>query len=146
MRAPARGECLIHRDGTGDWLLFAAPRAVHTTQRLEEVAALVAHVAAQVDGQSAWAAGFISHEAAPAFDAKLEVHTGGTVPLVWFGRYGPPTVVPAAVLSRLAAGPAARQATHTPTGSMRGGPEAARATAVPAWRLSLTPVSATSSS
>jgi para-aminobenzoate synthetase/4-amino-4-deoxychorismate lyase len=34
-----------------------------------------------------YAAGFVSYEAAPAMDAALCTHPGGTLPLVWFGLF-----------------------------------------------------------
>ena len=134
MTPPAVGQCLIQRDGEGDWLLFSAPRAVYTTQQIDEVAALVARVAEQVEAQSLWAAGFISYEAAPAFDGSLTVRaaTAPTAPLVWFGLYAAPAIVPADQLLRCNL--PIRTSTGMPTGAQSRAQIALPAT----WRPSLT--------
>ena len=44
-----------------------------------------------VNTQGRYAAGFVSYEAAPAFDPSLVVHPDGNFPLVWFGLYDAPT-------------------------------------------------------
>ena len=101
MNVPGVAECLIQRDREGDWLLFTAPRAVHVATRLDQVMFVLDQVVDAVERESLWAAGFISYEAAPGFDANLRVRTGTRTPLLWFALYGAPTIVPAAALARL---------------------------------------------
>jgi para-aminobenzoate synthetase/4-amino-4-deoxychorismate lyase len=89
----ARGSVLLEFDG------FAAPRWF-TGPRREVVARTVAEVEgalAEVEAESAagrWAAGFVSYEAAPAFDPALRAHPPGPLPLVWFGIYDRPAEPP----------------------------------------------------
>ncbi|NQV06978.1 chorismate-binding protein, partial [bacterium] len=70
-------------------------------RRLDEVRAVVeAAERAAIGG--AWVAGFVAYEAAPAFDATLEVRsTGvadpGTAPLAWFGVFTDKVEAPAPV-------------------------------------------------
>ncbi len=54
----------------------------------------------QAAARGLWAVGFISYEAAPAFDNNLRVHRGNDdfhqqLPLVWFGLYGTRLLNPA---------------------------------------------------
>ncbi|HEX4857546.1 MAG TPA: aminodeoxychorismate synthase component I [Usitatibacteraceae bacterium] len=70
-------------------LSFAAPRAVHVARRPEEVSSLIAAVeAASLAGN--WCVGFVAHEAAPAFDAALQVRAPGEAPLAWFAEFAAP--------------------------------------------------------
>ncbi len=64
---------------------FATPRAVLQTQHLHEVTTVLHAV--QTHAQAGrWCVGYVSYEAAPAFDSALQVHTA-TGPLVWFAVY-----------------------------------------------------------
>ena len=57
-------------------------------QRLSvtEVLPALRHLEAQVRGRL-YAAGYIAYEAAPAFDTALQVRSGSSLPLLWFGLY-----------------------------------------------------------
>ncbi len=77
---------LLHDAKAGQWLRFAVPRAILTTQRLDEVLPLLRCAESEV-ARGASVAGFISYEAAPAFDAALTTHPPGEFPLVWLGVY-----------------------------------------------------------
>jgi para-aminobenzoate synthetase / 4-amino-4-deoxychorismate lyase len=82
---PAR---VVLRDAaSGRWLQFERPRAVVQAQRLEDVVPGLGQVEAEVARGGVHAAGFISYEAAPAFDEKLVVRPDGEFPLLWFGLY-----------------------------------------------------------
>ena len=64
-------------------LAFGAPQQVLVAQTLEQVP----QVLAQVDALSRaghWCVGYVRYEAAPAFDAALQVHVADG-PLAWFG-------------------------------------------------------------
>lgn len=70
-------------------LIFKDPLRVLQTTRLEEVAGILdeLNTAAQ---QGYYSAGFVSYEAAPAFDPAMEVRPAADFPLVWFGIFGEP--------------------------------------------------------
>lgn len=78
----------VLRDETsGKWLEFISPRQIVTARRLEEVRPLVRQVEEAVRQNGVSAAGFISYEAAPAFDPSLSVRDDGEFPLLWFGLF-----------------------------------------------------------
>lgn len=82
---------VILRDGEhGGWLRFEAPRRLLIARELDEVLPRLRELAAAVEGEGLHAAGFISYEAAPAFDSALSVRADGAFPLLWFGLFGPP--------------------------------------------------------
>ena len=69
-------------------LAFGAPQQVLVAQTLEQVP----QVLAQVDALSRaghWCVGYVRYEAAPAFDAALQVHVADG-PLAWFGVHQAP--------------------------------------------------------
>ena len=59
---------------------FVEARA--TSEVRAALAAVEEHTAA-----GGWAVGFVSYEAAPAFDAAMSVRSGSDLPLVWFGIF-----------------------------------------------------------
>ena len=86
-------DCVILRDAAASrWLRFRDPRETVQTTRLDEVAECLRRVEALVNRHGLYAAGFVSYEAAPAFDRALEVCTAqpSRFPLVWFGLYDAP--------------------------------------------------------
>ena len=74
--------------------VFPEPDRVVVARRAEDVVPALREVAAAVAG-GAWAAGFLSYEAAPGLDPALPVRAPdpGDPPLVWFGVGGPPREV-----------------------------------------------------
>ena len=79
------------QDGaTGAWRHYADPVARIQAEALDEVAPALAEVARRVEAEGLHAAGFISYDAAPAFDPALVARQGGALPLVWFGLYATP--------------------------------------------------------
>jgi para-aminobenzoate synthetase/4-amino-4-deoxychorismate lyase len=71
----------------GRWLYFQEPWQVIETHRTEEVILKLREVEAMVQEQGLHAAGFVSYEAAPAFDSALKVRPLSAFPLLWFGLY-----------------------------------------------------------
>ena len=70
-------------------LTFQQPIEVISALRLEDVAPALARVeSAALEGR--WAAGFLSYEAAPAFDPAFQVKESGPLPLLWFGIFERP--------------------------------------------------------
>ncbi len=85
------GPRVVLRDGdTGEWLFFESPRRLLVAYRPDEVQPLMREVADAVERDGSHAAGFVSYEAAPAFDACLSVRPDGEFPLLWFGLFGEP--------------------------------------------------------
>ncbi|MBL8521050.1 MAG: chorismate-binding protein, partial [Betaproteobacteria bacterium] len=65
---------------------FEAPVAVHVARRVDQVAGVLAAVEAAA-ARGHWCVGFVAHEAAPAFDAALEVQPPGDALLAWFAEF-----------------------------------------------------------
>lgn len=76
----------------GSWLFFRSPREVIVSRSLAEVMPALHRVERFVE-QGWFAAGFISYEAAPAFDSSLAAHAPDSFPLLRFGIYPPPAAV-----------------------------------------------------
>lgn len=82
---------LIHDPAAGRWLAFENPLRILSTTNPREVPGLLREIEAAVDGEQLHAAGFISYEAAPAFDPALAVREDSSAfPLLWFGLYREP--------------------------------------------------------
>jgi para-aminobenzoate synthetase / 4-amino-4-deoxychorismate lyase len=73
-----------------EWLHFANPLRVIYAERLDEVRDALQEVERLVKEKGWHAAGFVSYEAAPAFDNALRVLSDGNFPLLWFGLYQEP--------------------------------------------------------
>jgi para-aminobenzoate synthetase / 4-amino-4-deoxychorismate lyase len=79
---------VVLRDAsTGNWLEFRRPVAFLSAATESDVLPLLARIEAEVDGGALHAAGWVSYEAAPAFDPALVVGPSGDFPLVWFGLF-----------------------------------------------------------
>jgi para-aminobenzoate synthetase / 4-amino-4-deoxychorismate lyase len=73
---------------------FRDPRRIIEARTLTDVIPALAAVEAETTG-GAWAAGFLTYEAAPAFDPAMAAHPPGRLPLVWFGIFdGAPEETP----------------------------------------------------
>ena len=77
---------LQDREGSR-WLRFSGPGRVLLTYDLADVPRMLADIEIAVQEQGLYAAGFISYEAAPAFDSALTVRPPAGLPLLWFGLY-----------------------------------------------------------
>ena len=79
-------------------LAFGVAEELIIARTLGEVGPAMDAVArATADGR--YAAGFVSYEAAPAFDPALRTHPATDVPLLWFGIYRAPIQSPSAGLA-----------------------------------------------
>jgi para-aminobenzoate synthetase/4-amino-4-deoxychorismate lyase len=93
--APARGiprighhgTVILYSPGEQRWLEFSRPVEIVSAGRLEEVLDSLRSIEESVRRRGLYAAGFISYEAAPAFDRALRVRAGAQTPLSWFGLY-----------------------------------------------------------
>ncbi len=73
--------CLIqHGD---EWLRFSDPVEVLTARTPDEVFQALE----KIEASGLWAAGFITYEAAGAFDSALKTHAPGSLPLLQFGLF-----------------------------------------------------------
>jgi para-aminobenzoate synthetase / 4-amino-4-deoxychorismate lyase len=68
---------------------FRDPRRIVAAGTLADVIPALAAVEAETAG-GAWAAGFLTYEAAPAFDPAMLAHPAGRLPLAWFGIFDAP--------------------------------------------------------
>ncbi|MEM8531727.1 MAG: aminodeoxychorismate synthase component I [Chloroflexota bacterium] len=86
---------LLHFDfydhqGVHQPVCFTNPVQVIAATEIEEVQSVLRLVQRAVD-KGFYAAGFVSYEAAPAFDSAFVVRTGNQLPLAWFGLFEAPT-------------------------------------------------------
>lgn len=79
------------------WLRFEAPREIIQAHTLPEILPALERIESFVNQQNGYAAGFISYEAAPAFDAALHTHALPDFPLLWFGLYDAPIAIPSPI-------------------------------------------------
>lgn len=84
-------EILLHEND--QWLYFRQPHQVFSVSELAEVVPALREIERLVTDNSWHAAGFLSYEAAPAFDPAFRVHPATDFPLLRFGLYPPPTPI-----------------------------------------------------
>ncbi|MBN1566769.1 MAG: aminodeoxychorismate synthase component I [Acidobacteria bacterium] len=83
----SQGQVILH-DAAGDtWFRFRNPDQTIIASKIEEVVYSLKHIESLVQKHKWYAAGFISYEAASAFDSALHVHSISDFPLLWFGLY-----------------------------------------------------------
>jgi para-aminobenzoate synthetase/4-amino-4-deoxychorismate lyase len=80
------GRIILHDKARG-WLRFSKPLQVIVATKPDEVIPALKRVERSVNANGRHAAGFISYEAAVAFDPALRTHEPGEFPLLWFGIY-----------------------------------------------------------
>jgi para-aminobenzoate synthetase / 4-amino-4-deoxychorismate lyase len=78
----------------GVWQRFTQPCEIVATERCGEVMDCLRRVEQIVESRGLYAAGFVSYEAAPAFDRALMVRESAGFPLVWFGLFAKMETVP----------------------------------------------------
>ena len=77
---------VVMRDAAnGRWLQFTPPREIVSAASLADVVPALRRVEDAAAWRGLYAAGFVSYEAAPAFDPALKVRDCGEFPLLWFG-------------------------------------------------------------
>ncbi len=83
--------CLLHDRTTGHWLAFRDPVRIVVATTPSEVLPALDLIEQLVNSGHLHAAGFITYEAAPAFDPALKVRPDASgFPLLWFGLYREP--------------------------------------------------------
>jgi para-aminobenzoate synthetase/4-amino-4-deoxychorismate lyase len=75
------------------WLDFTRPVAVLTARDLSEVPGLILEAEGRAIADGLYAAGFVTYEAAAAFDAALVTHEAGRLPPLCLGLFREPQVV-----------------------------------------------------
>ena len=73
------------------WLHFTSAERVYTTRSVGEVIHVLAEVERACKADGRWAVGWVSYEAAPAFDPALTVREEPTFPKIWFATFPAPT-------------------------------------------------------
>ena len=83
-------QIVIHDARQKQWLKFTQPTSIITTYSLTEVIEKLQWVNELVKQHNMYAVGFLSYEAAAAFDEALVTHKSDSFPLLWFGLYEQP--------------------------------------------------------
>lgn len=83
-----------------EWLHFASPYQIISTANIDDVHAALQEIERVINANNWHAAGFISYEAAPAFDSALHVQSSDNFPLLWFGLYPEPRTLPTSEVLR----------------------------------------------
>lgn len=78
---------VIHDAQSGHWLEFAQLQQLVFAQDCGDVVSCLHAVEVAVRERGLYAAGFVSYQAAAAFDPSMTTITGGDLPLLWFGLY-----------------------------------------------------------
>ncbi|HSB02296.1 MAG TPA: aminodeoxychorismate synthase component I [Anaerolineales bacterium] len=76
-----------------EWLHFANPFQIITAESLEDVLPALREIERLINANGWYATGFLSYEAAPAFDPALLTKPTIGFPYLWFGLYPAPRVV-----------------------------------------------------
>lgn len=83
---------LVHEPESSQWLAFATPEQIISCQQPGDVANALKRIEAAVEADGLHAVGFVSYEAAPAFEPTAAVHADADFPLLWFALCPPPQV------------------------------------------------------
>ncbi len=83
---------LIYDATAGQWLRFARPVRTYTATSPHTVLSCLREIEKERLSHRCWAAGFLSYESSPAFDAALQMKPPGSFPCLWFGIYQEPEV------------------------------------------------------
>ena len=76
-----------------EWLHFANPHQIISAASIDDVHDALQEIERLVKANNWHAAGFVSYEAAPAFDSALHVLSADDFPLLWFGLYPEPHIL-----------------------------------------------------
>ena len=88
MTNPSYPEAVIRDGASGRLLCFTGACGHLVACRVEEVVPVLERLEHAVETEGLYAAGFVSYEAAPAFDASLRTQPDdGRFPLAWFGLF-----------------------------------------------------------
>lgn len=85
------GDVILKNDDV--WWKFGNPHRVILTEKIEDICQSLEDVEKLVAEHNWTAVGFVSYEAAPAFDPSLKVIPAQNFPLLWFGLYDEPQIL-----------------------------------------------------
>ena len=77
----------------GQWMHFSEPQQIITAKSLDEVIPALQEIEKIIAADDLHAAGFVSYEAAPAFDKVNLTNPPTGFPLLWFGLYPAPDII-----------------------------------------------------
>ena len=77
----------------GEWLHFTAPQRIIQATSLTDVLPALREIEDLIKAHAWHAAGFLSYEAAPAFDEAHQARPQTDFPLLWFGVYPAPRII-----------------------------------------------------
>ncbi len=89
-RDPIANEIIIQDRQGRRWLRFGEAVEIITATSIDQVWPNLRRIDKAVNDRGLYGVGYISYEAAPAFDDVLRVRTGDSGPLMWFGLYQQP--------------------------------------------------------
>ncbi|MHB9131733.1 MAG: aminodeoxychorismate synthase component I [Armatimonadota bacterium] len=100
---PLPGDIVLQQTDTAGktgWWSFRNPVEIVSTSVLADIPRCLRRIEQAVEAGQ-YAAGFLTYEAGPAFDAALSAHPSGALPLLWFGIYADadPYILPPSSLS-----------------------------------------------
>jgi para-aminobenzoate synthetase / 4-amino-4-deoxychorismate lyase len=85
---PGTNEVLIQDSRQGLWMRFRNPLRIYSAYQVDEVVPLLHSIEEAVESEGLTAAGFVSYEAAAAFDSSHVTRPAEKdFPLAWFGLY-----------------------------------------------------------
>lgn len=87
------GTVILRDVSQNQWLRFDSPREIIQAYTLAEILPALERIEHFVAQPDSYAAGFISYEAAPAFDPALHTQPLTDFPYLWFGLYAAPTPI-----------------------------------------------------
>ena len=90
MHLPNPPRVILRDAASQEWLHFENLLEIVTASRLDDVVPALRRMEALVEANGWYAAGFISYEAARAFDEAFKTHPAEGFPLLWFGLYPEP--------------------------------------------------------
>ncbi len=91
MRKPNLNEVLIKDND--NWLFFRQPKRIIIAERLQDVIPALQQIELHVKAEGLHTAGWVSYEAATAFDSALPSKPTAGFPFLWFGLYPKPQTV-----------------------------------------------------
>ncbi len=88
-----KNDVLLYHPADNKWLHFTNPLEIIQTGNINKVVPKLKQVEDIVSKKQHYAAGFISYEAAPAFDESFKTHPPNLFPLIWFGIFEKPKTI-----------------------------------------------------
>ncbi|HEX7720498.1 MAG TPA: chorismate-binding protein, partial [Woeseiaceae bacterium] len=85
---------VVLRDpAAAQWMVFTNPVDVLHTHDINDVVSVIENAEQRVSSENLYVAGFLSYEAAPAFDPAFSTRNPGPLPLVCLGLFRQPELV-----------------------------------------------------